>query len=489
MQPCRTCSWETSGSWPEVGEGEVPNEPRLLIDCSYIDFTRQPTGIPRVVLKYVEVGYEWGRRRGVQVIPVVPTRTGVYVHRPLPGREPPKALQEMVEKSESPGPVWRISEKLALLGWIYVRDVLHHFWFLIASIIRVRPVRRLAEMLDRGANRLFGLPYRLFERARQRAATIVPQPGDVMLCPAYWHDVDPEIYRGLKRAGVKVVILVHDILPVTHAEYYVSPWRDRFRDNLRAAFSYATAFLTVSSYTRQGLIEFGVRNKQPIPPAVTAYNGYEPLVASPEGQALLEAPSSRADVNKRFLGQVAPLIMVGSIEPKKGHVGVIDELEALWREGYQRDLVIIGRRGWMEDEIVRRITSSSFYGEKLFWFSDLDDFDLAYAYKHAHALVFASISEGFGIPMIEAALLGCPAVVLDTPIAREVLGDNGVFWGDGVTLTERLRELEQPRALEAARARAAQVAWPSWDAYTPKVLDALMELAAGKPPTSPVVPR
>jgi len=45
---------------------------RILIDCSHVDFTRQPTGIPRVVLKYIEVGYEWGRRTGIEIIPVTP---------------------------------------------------------------------------------------------------------------------------------------------------------------------------------------------------------------------------------------------------------------------------------------------------------------------------------------------------------------------------------------------------------------------------------
>jgi len=59
---------------------------RILIDCSHVDFTRQPTGIPRVVLKYIEVGYEWGRRTGIEIIPVTPMQSGLYIRRPVPAR-------------------------------------------------------------------------------------------------------------------------------------------------------------------------------------------------------------------------------------------------------------------------------------------------------------------------------------------------------------------------------------------------------------------
>ena len=70
---------------------------RILIDCSFIDFTRQPTGIPRVVLKYIEGGYRWGEERGIEVVPVVTTKDGLYPVRPIPGESPPDRLLRYLE--------------------------------------------------------------------------------------------------------------------------------------------------------------------------------------------------------------------------------------------------------------------------------------------------------------------------------------------------------------------------------------------------------
>src|SRR4051794_16457189 len=107
-------------------------------------------------------------------------------------------------------------------------------------------------------------------------------------------------------------------------------------------------------------------------------------------------------------------------------MSVIKCLEALWQAGYQRPLLIIGRPGWMEQNVVATIRGSFFFNKKMFWFVDADDYDLASAYIFCHALIFSSLAEGFGIPMIEAAYYGKPTIALDTPVVREVLGANAL---------------------------------------------------------------
>lgn len=152
---------------------------------------------------------------------------------------------------------------------------------------------------------------------------ITPGEGDVLLSPAYWHDVDPDLYRSYKAAGCRIVILVHDILPIVFDRFYRVPWRFAFKDGVIAAFSYADAFFCVSHYTQACLVEFGVRQKLAMPPMMVAYNGYEPLV-SEEGRALmagLGAPLQprESSVREPFEEGPTPFLMVGSIEPKKGH--------------------------------------------------------------------------------------------------------------------------------------------------------------------------
>jgi glycosyltransferase involved in cell wall biosynthesis len=184
------------------------------------------------------------------------------------------------------------------------------------------------------------------------------------------------------------------------------------------------------------------------------------------------------DVNAAFGGDSRPFVMVGSIEPKKGHLPTIRCFEAIWRAGHNRNLVIIGRRGWLEHHILDAIERSAYYGDKLFWFSDFDDFDLAQAYSRSHALIFSSFGEGFGIPMIEASYFGRPTIVLDTPIAREILGEAGLYFKDGETLIDNIMELEDSVRYQSASDRASALSWVSWDKYTPRVFDELAKITA-----------
>lgn len=400
---------------------------RILIDCTHIDFARQPTGIPRVVLEYIQEGYRWAEETGNQVVPVVPTAGGIWLCRPVPGQEAPPGLLAMASASES-------FDKAQAGAGRRKRDI--------------------------------GPPPHL----------ITPSAGDVLFSPAYWHDNDPQIYIDIKASGCRIAILVHDILPIARKQFYNSPWRYGFAAAVVQAMGYADRLLCVSGVTLRDLEELATLRGVTMPPAIVAHNGFlnlvSPAVAKRIGEGRLPLHTTDAMAKKALAG-VPPLLMVGSIEPKKGHIPVIKCLEAMWAAGYPRDLLIVGRPGWMEKEIVDHITCSPFFGVKLFWLSGLDDFDLAYCYVRSHALIFASIGEGFGLPMVEAAMLGKPVVVLDTPIAREVLGGHGRYFDDAAGLAAALVRLEGEADYAAAREEVASFAWPSWRELAPGVFDDL----------------
>ena len=175
---------------------------RLLIDCSHIDFSRQPTGIPRVVLKYIEVGYDWGRRTGVKVIPVVPTHSGVFICRPVPGRSSP---QDLLFAAKDKGEAGKsLGAELAASSLNYIADVAHHLLYLgaaLAPFIAITVFSRSAD--SRLVKRVKDAAERMARSANQ-PLRIDLRPGDVVFTPAYWHDVDPEIYRNIRSAGARM---------------------------------------------------------------------------------------------------------------------------------------------------------------------------------------------------------------------------------------------------------------------------------------------
>lgn len=126
-----------------------------------------------------------------------------------------------------------------------------------------------------------------------------------------------------------------------------------------------------------------------------------------------------------------PFIMIGTIEPKKGHVVSIDAFEELWENDIDVSLCIIGRIGWMVQDLVDRIRNNSEYGKRLFFIEKPADNIVAYCYKNAEALIFPSFAEGFGLPLIEAASYKLPLILSDIPIFKEVAKDNAIYFSSG----------------------------------------------------------
>ncbi len=134
-------------------------------------------------------------------------------------------------------------------------------------------------------------------------------------------------------------------------------------------------------------------------------------------------------------------LTVGTLEPRKGHAIAIDAWEKLWSEGCAARYVIAGRRGWNVEALRRRIREHPEFGRRLVWEDQASDADLQHLYRNATALVFPSIAEGFGLPLIEAARFGVPVIASDIPAFREICGDGAVYFdiADPECLARRIR--------------------------------------------------
>ena len=84
----------------------------------------------------------------------------------------------------------------------------------------------------------------------------------------------------------------------------------------------------------------------------------------------------------------------------QGHAQALAAFEALWAQGVDINLVIIGKRGWLVDELVMRLENHPEKGSRLFWLEGISDEYLEKVYSTATCLIAASEGEGFGLPLI-----------------------------------------------------------------------------------------
>ena len=126
---------------------------------------------------------------------------------------------------------------------------------------------------------------------------------------------------------------------------------------------------------------------------------------------------------------VAPtILMVGTVEPRKGHGQVLKAFELLWMTGIGVNLVIAGKKGWMVEKLATYIWEHKKLNKQLFWYEKISDEALQTLYTTADGVIMASEGEGFGLPLIEAAQQGCPILVRDLPVFREVAGEHASYF-------------------------------------------------------------
>lgn len=265
--------------------------------------------------------------------------------------------------------------------------------------------------------------------------------------------------------GQEVIHGVHDIGPLTMPAMTVPGMPSVFAEWFRFILGHSTGIVCVSRATADEVDAMIRAIRLPRPMKI----GYIQLGADfadgTAGETWLDMP-----------GDAPVFLMVGTIEPRKGHALVLDAFDRYWEAGGQGRLLMIGHRGWNTRLLDLRLQNHPQRGTRLFVHSNVSDAQLRSAYDRADALIMASYLEGFGLPVVEAGHLGCPVILSDLPVFREVAkGARQVDFfpaGDVQALAACLqrtgRRLARPHAADAT---APAKSWPDWQGTAQQLHD------------------
>ena len=245
--------------------------------------------------------------------------------------------------------------------------------------------------------------------------------------------------------GAKIFFVVYDLLPVTDSHWFPDSEPPIFKDWLNTITQFDGA-ICISQATAVALKSWvGINQIETLKSFSTEVihigadfvdtaAGY---VVPNEYLSLLELVKS----SQSFL-------MVGTVEPRKGHAQVLDAFERLWDQGEDVVLVIVGKPGWETSDLLAKLNEHSQINHKLFWLKGIDDQLLQALYKAASCLLAAAEGEGFGLPLIEAAHHGLPILARDIPVFREVAQGFACYFtantaNDFFDSVNKWRQLEQ----------------------------------------------
>lgn len=113
----------------------------------------------------------------------------------------------------------------------------------------------------------------------------------------------------------------------------------------------------------------------------------------------------------RFNPKSRSFVVIGTIEPRKGHFLVLDAFERLWAQGHSIPLVFVGRRGWLNRSQLSHLEQLHEEQPLFAWHSNLRDRQVRDVILESRATIFLSQHEGFGLPPMESLALGKPVIV------------------------------------------------------------------------------
>ena len=216
---------------------------------------------------------------------------------------------------------------------------------------------------------------------------------------------------------------IHDIVPVLYPEYHRAAL-NFFEPCLKMMLKTQTAIICNSKVTADDVINY--YNNQSIHRNTPLKIYYCHLGFEMDNVAGITVRSSI----KEFVQRAKTFLMVGTIEIRKNHITALKALIKAMEQKPQEDiqLLIIGKLGWMVEEFVEFLSKNEKLKSKVMWLQDASDIELHWAYQNSTALIAASFTEGFGLPIVEAAHFGLPSICSDIPIFREVTDNNAIYF-------------------------------------------------------------
>jgi len=268
-----------------------------------------------------------------------------------------------------------------------------------------------------------------------------------------------QVFSAISKIGKsKIIVLIHDIIPLSYPNFSTLQTTNRFRSDMARVSAFADLVIYNSATTREQA-EAHFQTCGRVPPHVIAHLGtdyhqasYRPASAMPQ------------------------FVIAGTIEPRKNHALVLN----LWRNLCETlpateipGLHIVGRRGWNNDEVFRILDTDPMMGQHVFEHNNMNDDEYHALLAQSWGLLFPSFVEGFGLPLIEAALHGVPILCGQNAVFREILGDYPLYlnvdnfydWRQGIL--ERAGRKRESEADRQGRGRSVNL--PDWTMHFDRI--------------------
>lgn len=242
-----------------------------------------------------------------------------------------------------------------------------------------------------------------------------------------------------KRSNAEIHIIVYDLLPVLYPHWFNSKTTKNFHRWLRTIAIFSDSIICISNTVKAALDDWQFQKYSLAP-------GTIPISIIPLGGDIESSAPSRGlpeSINQLMtaLASKPTVLMVGTLEPRKGHSQVLAAFEKLWQHDRDINLVIVGKPGWKTETLQQHLRSHPQNKIRLYWLDNASDELLELLYLGCTGVIVASQAEGFGLPLIEGRYHDKPVLARDIPVLREI-GGNFVTFFSGTDTESLMNDIE-----------------------------------------------
>lgn len=319
----------------------------------------------------------------------------------------------------------------------------------------------------RHASLCFALPFPFMMAATSMLRVNAPLSDAIRRSIDVYHATD---YMVPRLARKPVVATLYDAIPLSHPQWANPRLRRTKNWLLRASAQCADLVIAISNAAAEDVTEHYRIPRQRIRVVPLGVNAR--WFESP-GPMAIEAALVHHRLHRGYI------LHVGTLQPRKNVDALVTAYERLPESlRRERQLVLVGKYGWAAQALRARLSALKRQG-RVVWLDYVAPDELHALYHAAGMFVFPSLSEGFGLPVLEALACGLPVIANDLPALREAAGAHAT-WMDARrpdAIAEAIKRLDASRDEAAVRtSRRAHARTFTWQACASRTLEVYREL-------------
>lgn len=267
-------------------------------------------------------------------------------------------------------------------------------------------------------------------------------PTDIVHCTCYLTPIS-------KRS--KSIVTIYDLTPLLFPEFHVEHIKKVIFKGLLNSVCKVDKIIAISESTKKDVMRLFHIPEDKIE---VIYGAADEIYHPIEDPEILKQVRAKYKIPHKFI------LFVGIIEPRKNIARLIQAFSIL-KKKFEHKLVIVGRKGWLYDEIFAQVRRSHL-GEEVIFTGYVPREDLPALYSATELFIYPSLYEGFGLPPLEAMACGTPVITSNVSSLPEVMGEAGILIDpnnvdelsraiDSVLSDENLREELREKGLRQAK--------------------------------------